>query len=651
MELVFFYISQSSTNFIKKQGFNFSPNYFFKVNYQDGKYILKQENSKRRLPRNFFDNSNCISNITAIVGENGSGKTTLLNILSKYCGKVSMQIPKDKYIEYLSNSVGESNQCNQVVIFRDADMLVCYYNIDKFENATDVPCTYRNSLDIKNISRISLSNSIYALGRAITTEDSIKEIYLNVNSLEYIQYFFYEHKCKNKKSCAGTYSQFQDNLCTSISIICFQRILDILYLQYIRSNQIDSIFAHNINGDLFVRFQSFKKCLDDIYHGIESERNKDTNIRPYYDVTNKRLYKFDRNLLEEDVFCDLYINLLFEITIFCRSKDYNGEFICNKENLVNYIQNLIESLPNDVGHYKKYFQDAFDEIREYEECMQDCEIDLYLTTLSDLEYKSHKKIECGSCVYDKFMNLIVKSAFEREYSFVLKYIGIDGLRLASGERALLNFFSWMYFSSVINKVFNDVVYNLSDNILLLIDEIDLYCHPSWQQKIIKYLIEEVKVLFSGKKVQIIFTTHSPIVLSDMPKSNVIYLKRDEGKLVIDENDKHSETFGANIYKLFDDAFFLGKQGQIGEFSKSKIDAIIEKVRPMEDEYGGVIYPELNDWEIERLEEEILLIGERVIREKLYEMLFKCKYRDLNAREKTIKIYEEKIRKLRNEEEI
>ena len=43
------------------------------------------------------------------------------------------------------------------------------------------------------------------------------------------------------------------------------------------------------------------------------------------------------------------------------------------------------------------------------------------------------------------MKLIKKSVFERKYSFVLKYIDIQGIELASGERALLNFFSWIYF--------------------------------------------------------------------------------------------------------------------------------------------------------------------------------------------------------------
>ncbi|KAI4445027.1 hypothetical protein C823_007915 [Eubacterium plexicaudatum ASF492] len=57
-------------------------------------------------------------------------------------------------------------------------------------------------------------------------------------------------------------------------------------------------------------------------------------------------------------------------------------------------------------------------------------------------------------------------------------------------------------------------------------------------------------MFSGKKVQIVFTTHSPIVLSDMPQNNVIYLTRKNGRCVIDHTMQDTKTFGANIYKLF-----------------------------------------------------------------------------------------------------
>ena len=660
MELIFFYINQSSTKFIEAQGFNFSPNYNFKVDCREGKYILEQESTKERLPRNFFDSSDCISNITAIVGENGSGKTTLLNCLTKFCGAVKEESYDAEYEAYFMD---EYEKIKQVAIYRDAGKLICYYNIENFENTTDIRCEFlyqdsynlmeivRNNAGFENISKISLSNSMYALAGGVSTHVSISEISLNVNSLKVLKDIFYDKKCNNKESCAGGYCEFQDILCQNKSITEFQSILDILYLQYIKKNKTDSIFANNINGNLTVNFQPFMKCLDDTFHGFDSERNKDNNLRPHYNALKAKVCLTDVKLFKEDIFYNLYVNLLFELITYCRFDDYNGIAARDKEKLVYYIKGLIEELSDDKGHYKNFFQEAFDEISEYEQCLQSCKMEQCLLPLLDLGYTSRKEIEYGSSAYYRFLDLIKESVFDREYSFVLKYINIGGLAFSSGERALLNFFSWMYLVPFFNKISNDVEESLRDNVLLLIDEIDLYCHPSWQQKLLRYLIEEIKVLYKGKSVQIIFTTHSPIVLSDMPKSNVIYLKRNEGKCFIDENDKHTETFGANIYKLFDDAFFLGRRGQIGEFSKEKIQLIIEKIHPYLDEEGNTVYPKLTGKDIEQLEKEISLIGEIVVRDKLYEMLFNCKHRDSDIKEKKIKVYEEKIRKLQEEEDI
>lgn len=65
----------------------------------------------------------------------------------------------------------------------------------------------------------------------------------------------------------------------------------------------------------------------------------------------------------------------------------------------------------------------------------------------------------------------------------------------------------------------------------------------------------------------------------------------------------------------------------------------------------VIYPSLKEEEIRSLEQQIALVGEKIIKDKLYEMLYKCKYNSLDLRQKKIKIYEEKIKRLQNEEEI
>lgn len=144
---------------------------------------------------------------------------------------------------------------------------------------------------------------------------------------------------------------------------------------------------------------------------------------------------------------------------------------------------------------------------------------------------------------------------------------------------------------------------------------------------------------------------SPIVLSDIPHSNIIYLKRENEKCSIDEDNKHSETFGANIYKLFNDAFFLGEKGQTGEFSKRKIQEIIDKIKPEIKNEGEIVYPDLKTKEVSILEQQISLIGEKILRDKLHEMLYKCKYSSLELREKKIKIYEEKIKRLQNGEDV
>lgn len=663
MELVFFYVNQSSSKFIEKKGFNFSPNYNFYVEYTEGKYVLKQRECKTRLPKGFFDEKLCITNITAIVGENGSGKTTLLNRLSSYNGSVKDQDHDEAYEDFFQENYEKDKT---IAVYQKGTELICYHNIENFQNEAGIRASYlyqgsaelmeivRDSKEFENISKICLSNSSYALEDGVSSmHQSISKISLNVNSLKTLKSIFYQKKCRKVSSCAGGYYEFQDILCHSKKINKFQQILDILYLRYISNNGIESILTNNIHNTLEIKFQTFRKCLDDKFNDFTSEANKDLSLRLHYDLLiNELLVGFDFSLLKVDIFAVIYINLLFEMITYLRFDNYKGKPpITNKKELEEYVANLINELLEKKSEYANFFKEALQEIQEYEQVLHNCEMFPCLLPVSDWGYVSYKQVKFGSNEYEKFLSVVEKSVFEREYSYVLKYIDIGGLRLASGERALLNFFSWIHLVPYFNYISNDVQESLHDNILLLIDEIDLYCHPLWQQKLVYYLIEEVKAQFSEKKVQIIFTTHSPVVLSDIPHSNIIYLKRENEKCIIDEDNKHSETFGANIYKLFNDAFFLGGKGQIGEFSKKKIQEIIDKIKPETKNGGEIIYPDLKKEEVSILEQQISLIGEKILRDKLYEMLYKCKYSSLELREKKIKIYEEKIKRLQNGEDI
>jgi hypothetical protein len=114
--------------------------------------------------------------------------------------------------------------------------------------------------------------------------------------------------------------------------------------------------------------------------------------------------------------------------------------------------------------------------------------------------------------------------------------------------------------------------------LICIDEGDLYFHPKWQTEFLFKLINILPKLLD-KNCQIFLTTHSPFLVSDLPKSNLLFVQKDQdGNLsVIPKEQIEGETFGGNIGELYLDAFFM--QGSlISHFAASKIQAIVDKVK-------------------------------------------------------------------------
>jgi hypothetical protein len=102
-----------------------------------------------------------------------------------------------------------------------------------------------------------------------------------------------------------------------------------------------------------------------------------------------------------------------------------------------------------------------------------------------------------------------------------------------------------------------------------------------------------------KSINIIAATHSPFILSDIPKCNVLFLK--EGEQC---NEMQEDTFGANIHSLLQNAFFLN--GSIGDFAKEKINKMFERLYNNDNIDGN-------------LKKEILLVGEPFIRSQLLKL--------------------------------
>jgi hypothetical protein len=133
--------------------------------------------------------------------------------------------------------------------------------------------------------------------------------------------------------------------------------------------------------------------------------------------------------------------------------------------------------------------------------------------------------------------------------------------ISSGEQSMITLFSRFY----------DLVKAqgkaLGKKVLVLIDEGTESFHPEWQRNFVKYLIDFVPGLFSeGSELQFVLTTNSPLLLSDFPKQNVVFVNHEN------QEDEIDQTFGANIHTLLAKGMFL--KSTIGAFAEAKIKNLI-----------------------------------------------------------------------------
>jgi len=171
---------------------------------------------------------------------------------------------------------------------------------------------------------------------------------------------------------------------------------------------------------------------------------------------------------------------------------------------------------------------------------------------------------------------------------------------------------------------------------IFLDEIELYFHPEFQRKYLFELLKSLNVMnFSIYGINILFLTHSPFILSDIPSQNI--LKLDEGKIRDDVTSEN--TFGANIHDLLAKDFFL-KDGFMGEFAKSEINNVISflaneknenEITKIEEEIKSLD----SDLKKENLEKpktiEIELIRNELIKTKRKKLLKRIKFNNLNEK--------------------
>ena len=546
MELVYLWVEEYKN--IYRQGFNFSPR--FECEF-DGKNLTINEN--KDYVSIFPDNIN----ITAIIGENGTGKSRLLCAILDNVNEhnisddrikpfIQCYFDKDnkKFIIESYSLLSNESQINSPDIdyeliqvsdtgiiensdFRDK-MFFYHYKNDLAYPINDNKYGTYNEKIIKFTEPNKPNNKI---DLEIEEEKNLKKLLFLIDSTKYSideNKFFVPYKVWLQKENVRFLGKNRTNNSKYIE----------LKNQFKPQNKIKELLL--LENILFIENLSEENSDEDLFQDI---------TLPSFDINTINITQ------EIDTFRTNFLSLNFQSKIDeCRKniKDNHNRDNCRESLVINECEkslNLFENIDTIISIlYQEYNESIY-----YPKSELINNNDSNITLIMNLP--RFLKIE------------LIDSRTRVEYS-----------ELSTGEKSLLDV---VY--SIKNIIELRIKNNLSDSIFILLDEIESYLHPNWQKNLIQYIYNFVKIY--SIDIHIILTSHSPFILSDIPKQNVIFLEK------YDENDDEvkkgnqkigncknvtkdidMKTFGANIHTLLSNGFFMS-DGLMGEFAKSKIEEI------------------------------------------------------------------------------
>lgn len=615
MQLVYVYVDEYCT--LQQTEFNFSPEVCLSFNKEQNAVTVSD--SQSNFPEEFWGES--IRSLTAVVGNNGAGKTSLM-----------------QYIISLFLEVHGNMSANKrgILIFGEGNALYVYHSTAWEMRPTIVMKSqkYQHAQLLKGIAPEPLSKTklIYltnALNRRDSTrsqwyksgrmtpfydcsagslfvsdsENDVNQVSrsVSVDSPDLETYFLYEQY----KQIKFVFDRRQHQICASLKDHGYPMpVPEKLHIELVLDHRLssaleddDDLILDSYSYDSFALLELDKRVFPDLY-----ELQKGTGLKQ----------------------CDPYDFLRKELsrcTIWCAVRSA-AKTMSNvaKSNLRTFLLEDINCASTD---YATIFQIIWNKIQEIKESKNDYNRDwiglnscyrYYIDFLQFLEttpIEQHFEIETDlrnlspPCSELKSISFSVNTSddswfieFVQKYRYVCNpdYFLDFSWGLSSGENSLLSLFASLYYiygTDYTNpkngdyKIWNQLKQggdNQCDSVILLIDEADLTYHPEWQRVFIDILTAFLPQIYPPqccRDIQIILTTHSPILLSDMPQQSVIYLRYDPEKRCSKvDNSRQPGTFGQNIHLLYKNSFFL-EHGTIGSFARRKMDRLLGELQEIE----------------------------------------------------------------------
>lgn len=559
--------------------------------------------------------------ITAIAGKNGSGKSTILDILyrilNNFASSIFTKDPCDKCKEILlsrglyARLYFEQDGVQRCIDVEDDKVMYYEYDENKHIRVKNYGLTEKERTALLNrfFYTISVNYSIYAFNPKDYSAPLGEENNLYAYGGEWLDYLFHKNDGYYIPLVLTPFRNKGEMNVTNESILAEQRI-NVLSLLYYSQNKnflddyIPYKLCYEFDKDYKVnklitfrrnlRYPELKICIDIILEHFVLGWQKyfdEQNIELNEEQSEIELFYLAYKAIKICLTYPEYEEIFQIKDLLALAKTYaehynqddltiQNTYNTNNRELVVSAQDCISWMNAHTKNVKTVILKILeDEGRHITAKIFQC-----LNYIQGERYKhgcfimSNELIDRKYENYDDVFQLMPPPFFKVEMHYK-KYKDktnnpeeITLRSMSSGERQLLYSLSYIYYhikNIASNKKEGKRVVGYH-HINLIFDEAELYYHPEFQRVFVKRLLERLAMCHINRtnirSINIMIVTHSPFILSDIPECNVLYLGTDE-------DHKPGLTFGANIYDLLQDSFFL--KSDIGEVAYTKINELVE----------------------------------------------------------------------------
>lgn len=605
--------------------FNFASDY--EITYSNDLLNIKK---KPNALKDFYGEH--ISDLSLIIGKNGTGKSSILNIIGSMMKERiedfeygNSQILDRYFMIYLVAEnvfylefVGNDFKFTNVKIEARKDLIFSTYIIDQQNSSynyielSDHECSQYNAL--YNENRIN-DRIVYINNNMSTSTFSIYSLkkhpwLLPRNNSKLISW---EHWYE---SCIELYQK----------CIIESRIIKIKFIQAENVNMVFQLLPDNEEDDVERISNIFyvKETLHDLLaHEIsitvnfilnafkDINKDDDETILDY----NRFVYKWKKNVAIDKDQIEIVFDELKQIIDKKKNHLSNREIIFLSQIIDLYIdlyKSMLDIKENIIPGI-----DSFELIINTEDERQEIRMFLYyvdmLLNFLNKAVVDKESFEEAQYHSEEEMGTAIPKSFRRTNSKIIPLI-------SQGESNIITLFSKIKYE-LQNNINISHLHPYSHRIditpcyLFLIDEVESGMHIEWSRNFITQLITIVDDLtFKCKdqtqetvKIQLIMTTHSPFIVSDVLNNSIIELsKKDANSIVLEKT--HNSAFAQNFQRIISDEFFMDKF--CGEYALHKVQCIIDIIRD-----NKKVTPE----EQARIEALIDEIGEPIVRRKIKQM--------------------------------